>query len=210
MLGSERTKLRLLELLKRQGGQTMQQLATKLSLTVPGARRHLLNLEEEGLAQSRIEKPKGRGRPQKVYLLTDKGEALFPKTYARLCAELLRGVRTVYGPHAVEKVLQARNAELSAKFRSRCSPEETLEVQLQQLAEWLSETCFDAYIEHADNVWYLTERNCPHLEVAQQFPQVCVSECKLFQSLLPNCDVRREAHMACGQLECRYRIEFRV
>jgi len=48
--GAERTKTRLLELVKRHGAQTAQDLAQRLDVSVPAARRHLSDLQELFLA----------------------------------------------------------------------------------------------------------------------------------------------------------------
>ncbi|MEW6420928.1 MAG: ArsR family transcriptional regulator, partial [Deinococcota bacterium] len=112
----ERTKHRLLELLKRRGPQTVQDLAASLGVSVPGARRHLSDLQEQGMVEARTERPGGRGRPQHVFLLTERGEAAFPKTYSTLCVDVLRHVQELFGAGAVLQVLDARSAQLATRL----------------------------------------------------------------------------------------------
>ncbi len=89
MPSPERTKSRLLDAVKEGDCATAQALADKLGVTVPAVRRHLQDLQDAGQLEVRTEKPGGRGRPQNVYVLTEAGEASFPKRYASLCVDVL-------------------------------------------------------------------------------------------------------------------------
>ncbi|MFD2609872.1 helix-turn-helix transcriptional regulator [Deinococcus taklimakanensis] len=203
----ERTKRRLLDLVKRHGPQTAQDLAARLEISIPAARRHLCDLQEQGLVEARVEKPGGRGRPQHVFALTDRGEAAFPKTYSLLCVDVLRHVQSLYGEGAVLRVLDARNAEIAA----RLAPElcgSALPERLELLAQRLTEMGFDARLERdpvEPGVWFLVQHNCPNLTVARQYQDLCAAELDLYGALL-GVPVVRESRIACGQSTCRYRI----
>ncbi|WP_019586985.1 helix-turn-helix transcriptional regulator [Deinococcus apachensis] len=202
----ERTKNRLLELLKRHGPQTVQDLAVGLGVSVPGARRHLIDLQEQGLIEARTERPGGRGRPQHVFGLTDRGEAAFPKTYSSLCVDVLRHVEELFGEGAVLQVLDARSAELAQRLQAELPASLPLEERVRRLAEWQTGAGFDAVVEPGeDGTWYIVERNCPNLTVARQYPQLCRSELGMFVEAL-GAHVTRETRIACGQGSCRYRI----
>ncbi|GMA14564.1 transcriptional regulator [Deinococcus metallilatus] len=202
----ERTKHRLLELLKRHGPQTVQDLAGHLGMSVPGARRHLGDLQEQGLVEARTERPGGRGRPQHVFLLTDRGEAAFPKTYSTLCVDVLRHVQELYGEGAVLQVLDARSAELAGRLQADLPATLPLEERVQRLGTWLMGAGFDAVVEPGEGgAHYIVKRNCPNLTVARQYPELCLSELHMFVEVL-GVPVTRETRIACGQGSCRYRI----
>lgn len=202
----ERTKRRLLELLKRHGPQTVQDLAAHLGMSVPGARRHLADLQDQGLIEARTERPGGRGRPQHVFLLTEQGEAVFPKTYSTLCVDVLRHVQSLFGEGAALQVFEARSLELAERLRAELPDTLPLPERVQRLAAWLTRAGFDAVVEAAgDGTWYIVERNCPNLTVARQYPELCRSELGLFVQVL-GVPVTRETRIACGQGSCRYRI----
>lgn len=202
----ERTKHRLLERLKRHGPQTVQDLAGFLGVSVPGARRHLTDLQEQGLIEARTERPGGRGRPQHVFLLTERGEAVFPKTYSALCLDVLRHVGDLFGEEAVLQVLDARSAELAGRFQAEWPQDLPLEERVEQFAAWLTLAGFDAVVEpEPDGGWTIVERNCPNLTVARQYPQLCRSELHLFVQVL-GVPVTRGSRIACGQANCCYRI----
>jgi predicted ArsR family transcriptional regulator len=201
----ERTKVRLLELVKRHGPQTAQDLAVRLEVSVPAARRHLGDLQEQGLLQSRTERPGGRGRPQHVFSLTERGEAAFPRTYSGLCVDVLRHVEALFGEGAVLKVLDARNVEIAARLQAELPEHLTLEDRLQRLAALLTDMGFDPVLEQDGADTVLTQRHCPNLTVARQYGQLCDSELRLYAGLLGT-PVFRETRIACGQSACRYRI----
>ncbi len=201
----ERTKVRLLELVKRHGPQTAQDLASRLEVSVPAARRHLGDLQEQGLLLSRTERPGGRGRPQHVFSLTERGEAAFPRTYSGLCVDVLRHVEGLFGEGAVLKVLDARNVEIAARLQTELPAHLPLEERVQRLAVLLTDMGFDPVLEQDGSDWCLTQRNCPNLTVARQYGQLCDSELRLYADLLGT-PVVRESRIACGQAACRYRI----
>lgn len=202
----ERTKTRLLELVKRNGAQTAQDLAQGLDISVPAARRHLCDLQEQGLVEARTERPGGRGRPQHVYALTERGEAAFPKTYSSLCVDVLRHIESLFGGEALLKVLDARNAEIAGRFRSELAGDLPLGERVQNLVRRLNEHGFDASaVQDERGQWTFTQHNCPNLTVARQYSQLCSAEITLYGDLL-GVPVTRETRIACGQGSCRYRV----
>lgn len=204
--GAERTKTRLLELVKRHGPQTAQDLAHRLDVSIPAARRHLGDLQDQGLVEARTERPGGRGRPQHVFALTERGEAAFPKTYSSLCVDVLRHVESLFGEDALLKVLDARNAEIAARFRPDLPAELPLGERVRNLVRRLNEHGFDATAAQDDTGrWTFTQHNCPNLTVARQYAQLCSAEVTLYTDLL-GVPVRRETRIACGQGCCHYQV----
>ena len=197
------TKTRLLELVKRHGAQTAQALAHELNISVPAARKHLQDLQEAGLLSARTEKPGGRGRPQHVYTLSERGESTFPKSYATLCSDVLGHIQQLFGEGAVLQVMDARRAELYRRLGSVVQGD--LEGRIQILAGELQQAGYAAEVLFEGGAWFLVERNCPALKVARDFQQLCDSELSLYRDLL-GVAVTRESRIACGAAECRYRI----
>ncbi|WP_420596786.1 helix-turn-helix transcriptional regulator [Deinococcus sp.] len=201
----ERTKTRLLETVKRCGCATAQTLAERLELSVPAIRRHLQDLLDGGQLELRTEKPGGRGRPQHVYLLTEAGEASFPKAYAPLCLDVLAHVQTLFGENAVMQVMDARRGQFHAELSALLAPYSALEDKLTALAEALSERGYVARAYQEDGQWYLAQRNCPTPAVAKVFSEMCQAELTLYRDLL-GVSVSRESRISCGAAECRYKV----
>lgn len=204
-VSAERTKPRVLELLKRQGRLTMQEVAGQLGISVPAARRHLQDLQGAGLVSVHSERPGGRGRPQFVFVLTEEGEATFPKTYSALCVEVLRQVEKLYGPEGLRAVLDSRSAEVAEQLLAEVPAHLPLSERLPLLTEQLSRQGFDCVLEYEGGHWYVTERNCPNLQVAREYRELCDSECRMYSQVL-GIALEREEHILCGQGRCRYRV----
>lgn len=201
----ERTKTKLLELIKRCGPMTAQDIACKLEISIPAARRHLGDLQDQCLIEARTERPSGRGRPQHVFALTERGESAFPKTYANLCVDVLKQVETMFGEGAVLRVLEARNIDLTQQFTDLMPAHLPLEVRLELMTTLLRELGFDAVIESDGEALFLVQRNCPNLTVARQHRELCSAELTMYRAVLGT-ELRRELTIACGHGTCRYRI----
>ena len=92
---------KILQLLKTKGQLTSQQLADLLALTMMGARKHLLNLAEQGLVTADTAHPEAananhRGRPQQYWRLTKTGHQYFPDRHADVSLQLIDGVRQLF------------------------------------------------------------------------------------------------------------------
>lgn len=201
----ENTKSRLLELIKRHGSITAQELSSHLEVSVPATRRHLCDLQSQGMIEMQVERPSGRGRPQHVFALTDQGESQFSKTYSTLCLDVLRHVEQLYGEGAILKVFNSRNTEMATKLREELPTSMTFGERLSHLQKKLNEMGFDAEIEQQDGVWYLTQRNCPNVLIARQYKSLCESELKMYSEILGVALVR-ESHIVGGHGICRYRM----
>lgn len=82
------TRGRLLASIKRRGAAPIEPLASDLAIAPSSVRQHLSALLGDGLVS--VDQQRDRtGRPRQVYVVTPKGDALFPKRYAALAAALL-------------------------------------------------------------------------------------------------------------------------
>lgn len=201
----ERTKSKLLETIKRCGPLTTQDIACKLEISIPAARRHLGDLQEQHLIEARTERPSGRGRPQQVFALTERGEAAFPKTYANLCLEVLRHVQELFGEGAVLQVLEARNLELARELQEALPSHLPIEQRLELMTSRLNDLGFDSVIESDGESLFLVQRNCPSLMVARKHKELCLAELNMYTAVLGR-PLQREQTIVCGHGTCRYRI----
>ncbi|PLW72850.1 transcriptional regulator, partial [Streptomyces sp. DJ] len=77
------------------GPSTAADLAERLDLTAAAVRRHLDALVAEGIVEPREKRVygnRGRGRPAKVFALTDCGRDAFYQAYDQLAADALRWI----------------------------------------------------------------------------------------------------------------------
>lgn len=82
------TKQQILDLLKRTGGVTVEEVSGALAVASMTARQHLFSLERDGVIRSDKVR-RSTGRPHFVYSLTPRGEEMFPRRYDLLAQILL-------------------------------------------------------------------------------------------------------------------------
>src|SRR6202046_4438880 len=101
---SERsTRARVARLILELGPSTASVIGSRLGLPPPATRRHLDNLLAEGLIETRTARTyasRGRGRPARLFAITDAGRSAFEHAYDDLASSALRFLATTAGPRA--------------------------------------------------------------------------------------------------------------
>jgi predicted ArsR family transcriptional regulator len=95
-------------------------LSARLGLTPAAVRRHLDNLLADGLVEARNARPygsRGRGRPARLFTMTDAGRSAFEHAYDDLAASALRFLAEIAGPGAVTKFARQQVSELERRYR---------------------------------------------------------------------------------------------
>ena len=207
-LGSERgTRARIARLILENGPVTAAALSTRLGLTPAAVRRHLDNLLAGGLIEVRTARrmaSRGRGRPAKLFAITDAGRSAFEHAYDDLAASALRFLAEVAGPGAVAEFARRQVAELERRYRP--AMESAGEDKVKALAEALSADGYAASATSAPSLAagggeQLCQHHCPVAHVAAEFPQLCEAETEAFGRLLGT-PVQRLATIAHGDGIC--------
>jgi predicted ArsR family transcriptional regulator len=196
--GRVATRDRILLLLRRHGRLSAPQLAGLLGVTSVGIRRHLTTLDRDGLVTATIEKPK-RGRPTSVYRLTDAGLETFPRSYDEVAREALAFLGRE-DASALSQFLAWRNERLARSYAKRVDGA-TLAERATALAEVLSEQGFMAEVEATPEGLRLCQHNCTVEHLANELPDLCASEAKLFEQLLGT-PVQRDETIVRGDVRC--------
>ena len=95
------TRHRVARSILEHGPSTAAELSARLGLTAAGVRRHLDVLVERGQLSAREQRvygTRGRGRPAKVFALTDAGRDGFYAAYDTLAVQVLEFLAEHYGP----------------------------------------------------------------------------------------------------------------
>lgn len=197
------TRQQILDYLRRQGRAMVKELDTYLGLTSTGVRQHLTVLEREGLVEAHEERGHV-GRPALVYRLTEKGDALYPKTYDQLANVLLEEVRGVAGPQALQTLLRRVAVRFADPYRERVEgkslPERVREAsQIMQDRGSLAEC-----IQHGED-WLIRQYTCPFPGVARQNSCVCALEVEFVRQLVGT-DARLTTSLLRDDRGCTYRI----
>src|SRR3989304_9311694 len=171
-LQMQSTRQHILEYLQRQGRATVKELGSLLGLTSTGIRQHLTVLERDGLVDTREER--GRvGRPTLVYSLTEKADALFPKTYDALAAVLLEEIRCSQGNERLHDLLHKVAERMAAPYAERIEGR-PLPERGRETARIMEEQGCPVDVREADDgEYYIDEVTCPFPRVAQQDRSVC-------------------------------------
>lgn len=201
------TRQRVVGLILHDGPQTARQLAERLELTPAAIRRHLTGLIEDGVLTSREERiygARGRGRPSKVFVLTDAGRAEFRQAYDTLAIAALRRLSDKAGPNAVRELAVEQLACVEERFlRSReTDPQQPA---IFALVEALEVDGYAPSVRPLPSGNQLLQHHCPVAHVAAAYPVLCEVETQLFSRLLGS-HVQRLATIAHGDGVCTTHI----
>jgi predicted ArsR family transcriptional regulator len=201
------TRNRVARSILANGPSTAVDLGKRLKMTPAGVRRHLDALLAENLVEARQQRTygqRGRGRPAKVFALTDRGRGVFYQAYDQLAVEALKFLADSAGPAAVEAFARKRVAELADRFRERMDAVPA-EERPALLARLLTEDGYAAGLRETGKAptagEQLCQHHCPVAHVAEQFPQLCEAETEAFAELLGT-HVQRLATIAHGDGVC--------
>ncbi|MEJ7706005.1 MAG: metalloregulator ArsR/SmtB family transcription factor [Nocardioidaceae bacterium] len=197
------TRERVASSILQNGPSTAAALADRLDLTSAAVRRHLDHLVAQGLLaarEPRIYGARGRGRPAKVFELTEAGRDTFVQDYDDLAAGALRYLSDSAGPDAVAEFARRRTAELEDRYRELVEAAPDAD-RLDVLAQALSSDGYAASVRTAPTGGQLCQHHCPVAHVAAEFPQFCEAETQVFARLLGR-HVQRLATIAHGDGVC--------
>jgi predicted ArsR family transcriptional regulator len=205
----KRTRERVARSILVNGPSTAADLAARLELTAAAVRRHLDQLTEEGAVEAREPRPgahRGRGRPAKVFMLTEHGRERFDQQYDDLAVSALRFVAETAGEAGVREFAQRRAAFIKKGFESVREADPSLS-PAQALARVFSEAGYAASVRELPVVNghsmgdQLCQQHCPVSHVAHEFPQLCEAETEAI-SLVLDTHVQRLATIAHGDGVC--------
>lgn len=197
------TRERVARSILQHGPSTAAELAQRLGLTSAAVRRHLATLVEAGHLEPRRQRvygQRGRGRPSNVFVITDQGRCEFYQAYDDLAIKALDFLRASAGPNAVEQFAEYLFASLTTEFDD--AHDETADTpKIETLAEVLSDQGYVAGVEPVASGAQLCQYHCPVAHVAEQYPQLCDVETRVFAELLGS-HVQRLATIARGDGIC--------
>jgi len=144
---------------------------------------------------------RGRGRPAKLFSLTETGRAPFPKAYDDLAASAMRFLAQSGGDEAVAAFARARVATLRDRYAGVVAAAPDTESRAEALAGALSDDGYAASASRTDRGVQLCQHHCPVAHVAAEFPQLCEAETEVFAALLGT-HVQRLATISHGDGIC--------
>ena len=210
--GEPGTRARIARLILENGPATAAGLSGRLGLTPAAVRRHLDNLLAEGMIEAREARcygSRGRGRPARLFAITDAGRSAFEHAYDDLATSALRFLAETAGPGAVAEFARRKVADLESRYRPVVDAAPPGH-RVQALAEALSADGYAASASAAPSAVTgdgeaggaeLCQHHCPVAHVAAEFPQLCEAETEAFGRLLGT-PVQRLATISRGDGIC--------
>jgi predicted ArsR family transcriptional regulator len=200
------TRGRIARLILENGPVTAASLSARLGLTSAAVRRHLDNLLADGMVEVRNARTygsRGRGRPARLFTITDAGRSAFEHAYDDLATSALRFLAERVGPGAVAEFARQQIAELERRYRPAVEAADPAE-RVQALAAALSADGYAASAGGGPGTGggeQLCQHHCPVAHVAAEYPQLCEAETEAFGRLLGT-PVQRLATIAHGDGVC--------
>ena len=186
------------------GPSTAADLAVRLDLTPAAVRRHLDHLGLEGVVESREQKfygARGRGRPAKVFALTEAGRDSFDQQYDDLAVQAMRFLAETQGEDAVVEFARRRVAFVGRDYAAVVEEDPSL-TPAEALARVFTQNGYAASVRELPVVGQqLCQQHCPVSHVAHEFPQLCEAETEAIASVLGT-HVQRLATIAHGDGVC--------
>jgi predicted ArsR family transcriptional regulator len=209
----ESTRERVARSIMVNGPSTAADLAHRLGLTPAAVRRHLDHLFAAGALEVREPRStvvRGRGRPAKVFALTESGREDFDQQYDDLAVQALRYLSETGGDEAVLEFARRRVAFIERDYATVTAAEPDL-TPAEALARVFSAEGYAASVRslpllaHASHghgaAEQLCQQHCPVSHVAHEFPQLCEAETQAIGRVLGR-HVQRLATIAHGDGVC--------
>ncbi|EKP0244969.1 MarR family transcriptional regulator [Aeromonas salmonicida] len=182
---------KILFLLKSHGPQSAAALGEQLQMTSMGARQHLIALESDGWVGFSDE-TRGRGRPVRLWHLTEQAWQRFPDTHSELTLQLIDNIQQLFGEVGMERLIQQREQQQLGRYQAQLT-QPTLADRLATLKEQRTREGYMADMrQEEDGSWLLWESHCPICAAARACRGFCRSELEMFRQLLAPARVERE------------------
>jgi predicted ArsR family transcriptional regulator len=199
--GRQRDLLTLL--LEDKGGLTVYELSDRLGITRNAVRQHLAALENDGLVAPGTTRASG-GRPEQLYLLTEKGRELFPRQYSWLAQLLIESVQAQEGTEGAQKRLADMGAGVARQLRLQYPALRTRQEKVEKIAGLMADLGYRAKSTVTGNRIAMVEAdNCVFHELALKDPAVCQFDLALLAGFTDSA-VEHQECMAKGGHVCRF------
>ncbi len=201
------TRRALLDVLKRLGPRKAADLARDLGVSAMAVRQHLYAMQEEGLIAF-AEEAQRRGRPVKLWHLTDAADRYFPDAHAELTVGLLDSMRSAFGDAGLNRLLSVRGREQADLYSERMADRDSLRGRLDALAAIRTKEGYMAEVQETiDGGFLLIENHCPICRAAAACTGLCAAELLVFRTVLgPDVAIERTDHILAGARRCAYRV----
>jgi predicted ArsR family transcriptional regulator len=194
----------LLELLLRsKGGLTADELSDGLKITRNAVRQHLAALESDGLTKAGETRPSG-GRPQQLYVLTDKGKEVFPRRDSWFAQLVIEAIKREHGAEGLAERLGEIGSAVGTQLREQSPGLASREQKVEKLAGIMDGLGYNAR-RAASGAPAIEADNCVFHELAEKNPEICRFDLALM-GVFTDSKVDHQECMARGGNVCRFKF----
>jgi predicted ArsR family transcriptional regulator len=184
--------LNIIEAIKKSQGMTVTALSKAVELSYMGAKQQCDKLEALGYLKTWRVPRKAAGRPEKLYVLTEKCSTLFPQAGVELSLNVMEGVKRFFGDSAPEKILFHHYEQQRSKWAGHVSRGKSMvekATRLVELREKAGVFCQCHYTR--DGGFRIEEYHHPMQEIFATFPSAINQEVRMMEQLLGTKVVRK-------------------
>ncbi len=201
LAGQKGSRQQILLELKKDQPLASAELAGRLGVSSTAVRRHMKELEAEGLVRYGREQ-RGQGAPTFAYTLSAAAEGLFPNRYEETATRLLEHLVEKEGRGAAVAVLERQYKEIVNQVSGKLEGLDPNQ-RLTELASALEEAGFMAETVGDGSAMQLLIHNCAIQAMASCLPEICDVERKMIEGLV-GAEVERKTHIVSGCNACEY------
>jgi predicted ArsR family transcriptional regulator len=203
---SERQK-QLLKLLRgSKPGLSVDELSKALEITRNAVRQHLATLEVGGLVVAGASRPSGGGRPQQLYVLTERGTEMAPRQYSWLAQLVVASVQREEGVDMGKRMAEI-GANVAQQIRSQYPNLSTHEEKVEKLAEVMDQLGYSTRNTSVSGGESIIEAdNCVFHSLAKKDLAICHLDRGLMETFTDS-NVEHHECMARGGDVCRFKLK---
>ncbi|MES2935903.1 MAG: HTH domain-containing protein [Pseudomonadota bacterium] len=201
-----RQKALLKLLLKNKAGMTADELSEPLAVTRNAVRQHLAALENNGLLKKGDTRASG-GRPEQLYVLTEKGSESFARHYAWFAQLLVETIEQESGADGLSERLNAMGTRIGTQLRNQHPELVKPEEKIEKLADIMDQMGYSAQVANPNAVKTdaIEADNCVFHTLALSNPKVCQFDLALLSAFTGE-TVDHQQCMATGDHICRFKF----
>jgi predicted ArsR family transcriptional regulator len=199
---SEASDRELLDLIRRHGPLTVQEMVGRLGVTPTAIRNRLTRLVGSGMIERKTEHG-ARGRPKHAYQASVAAHKRLGQNYADLAVVLWDEMMRSVEDRRLRRILFGRITDrLAELYRGQVTGDEW-EGRLVQLGSILHGRGIETEVTRGDGSMtpVLKQHSCPYYELAEVDRAVCAMERKMFEKVLGRAmrlsQCRLDGHRSC-------------
>jgi len=173
----------IIKLIQRNGPMGIKDLRQALGVSDTAIRQQLHYLIADGLIEAAKAPSSGRGRPGKVYALTENVRHLFACECEDLALTLYNELLLDQGPEVVQRLLDRVGQRMAEEYRFQLRGLE-LQERVRTLSRLLDDRGIMSDTHEEEDAIVLHEYNCPYHELAAAHQEICQMERKMISDVL--------------------------